>query len=146
MLSFGQSVVLLCAIAAAIWAARMGWRATPAAFQALLVSLSVVFSLAVALRIAAAGAIMATPRKGPGWREVLPRYTVLCPLRREAASLPRRVAALNRLDYPRDLLDIRIIVEADDDEMAAALAAITLPRNILSSSFRWRDRAQSRKH
>lgn len=128
VLSFGQSVVLLCAIAAAIWAARMGWRATPAAFQALLVSLSVVFSLAVALRIAAAGAIMATPRKGPGWREALPRYTVLCPLRREAASLPRLVAALNRLDYPRDLLDIRIIVEADDDETAAALAAITLPR------------------
>lgn len=127
VLSFGQAATLLGAIAAALWAAHLGWRATPVLFDGILVALSVVFSFAVALRIAAAGAIMAKPATGDGWREPPPRYTILCPLRREAASLPRLVAALDRLDYPRRLLDIRIIVEADDDEMTAALAAIALP-------------------
>lgn len=127
VLSFGQWVLLLAAIAAAIWAGRLGWRVTPDGFQIFLAVLSVVFSLAVALRIAAAGAIMTKPVKGEGWREAPPRYTILCPLRREAASLPRLITALNRLDYPRNLLEIRLIVEADDDEMSSALANIVLP-------------------
>jgi cellulose synthase/poly-beta-1,6-N-acetylglucosamine synthase-like glycosyltransferase len=45
---------------------------------------------------------------------------VLVPLYREARVVPRLVLALQALDYPRHLLDIKLIVEADDHETAEA--------------------------
>lgn len=52
-----------------------------------------------------------------------PTYTILCPLYREANVVADLAAALERIDYPRDALDIRFIVEGDDvDTIAAALA------------------------
>jgi glycosyltransferase XagB len=57
----------------------------------------------------------------------LPVYTVLVPLRREAAMLPDLLRALAALDYPPAKLDIKFIVEADDAETRTALARIVLP-------------------
>jgi glycosyltransferase XagB len=57
----------------------------------------------------------------------LPVISLLVPLFREseiAASLIRRISAL---DYPRDRLDLCIILEADDAHTRQALSAITLP-------------------
>jgi cellulose synthase/poly-beta-1,6-N-acetylglucosamine synthase-like glycosyltransferase len=51
----------------------------------------------------------------------LPRYTVLVPLYREATVARSLVSALDRLDYPRELLDVKLLVEADDPETWAAL-------------------------
>jgi len=50
----------------------------------------------------------------------LPPYTVLVPLYREANVVPALVCSLLQLDYPRDKLDIKLIVEADDDDTIAA--------------------------
>lgn len=57
----------------------------------------------------------------------LPVYTVLVPLHREAAVVPRLIRALAGLDYPPAKLDIKLLIEADDAETAASLAAIPLP-------------------
>ncbi|AWB21865.1 glycosyl transferase [Methylobacterium currus] len=57
----------------------------------------------------------------------LPVYTVLVALYREAEVVPRLIGALSRLDYPASKLDIKFMIEADDDATAAALAALTLP-------------------
>ncbi len=57
----------------------------------------------------------------------LPGYTVLIPLYREAAVLPRIVPALAALDYPVAKLDIKFLLEADDAETAAALAKWPFP-------------------
>lgn len=51
----------------------------------------------------------------------LPRYTVLVPLRHEAAMVPGLMRRLEALDYPRDRLEVRFLVEADDRQTAAAL-------------------------
>ncbi|MFC7054344.1 glycosyltransferase [Hansschlegelia quercus] len=51
----------------------------------------------------------------------LPVYTVLVPLAREAAVVPGLMAALERLDYPPEKLDIKILVEAGDAETLFAL-------------------------
>ena len=56
----------------------------------------------------------------------LPVYTVLVPLYREAAVVPGLIAALERLDYPVDRLDVKLLVEADDPETPPALAQLTL--------------------
>ncbi len=59
--------------------------------------------------------------------EVLPTYTVLVALYREAAVVPRLVRALGRVDYPAAKLDIKFLLEADDTETLAAFRAVPLP-------------------
>ena len=58
---------------------------------------------------------------------VLPVYTVLVPLYREPGSVPQLVAALTRLDYPADRLDIKLVLEADDEDTFAAIQNLDLP-------------------
>ncbi|HEY2035264.1 MAG TPA: glycosyltransferase [Rhizomicrobium sp.] len=50
----------------------------------------------------------------------LPVYSILVPLYREANVMPALVRALRAIDYPQDRLDIKLIVESDDRETAAA--------------------------
>jgi cellulose synthase/poly-beta-1,6-N-acetylglucosamine synthase-like glycosyltransferase len=72
----------------------------------------------------------AVPASAPIPREPdarLPRYGVLVPLYREARIVPKLLAALGRLDYPPEKLDIRICVEQDDGATRAALDAAGLP-------------------
>lgn len=54
----------------------------------------------------------------------LPVYTILVPLYGEADVLPRLARALLLLDYPRDKLDIKLIVEEDDLETSAVADAL----------------------
>ncbi len=51
----------------------------------------------------------------------LPRYTILVPLYKEAAVLAHLLDALERLDYPRAKLDIKLLIEADDPETSQAI-------------------------
>jgi len=46
----------------------------------------------------------------------LPTYTILVPMYKESESLPHLAEALRNLDYPLSKLDIKIILEEDDDE------------------------------
>lgn len=56
----------------------------------------------------------------------LPIYSVICPLYREAKVVPRLVAAIRGLDYPLEKLDVKLVVEADDQETKRAVAALDL--------------------
>ncbi|GAA0534462.1 cellulose synthase/poly-beta-1,6-N-acetylglucosamine synthase-like glycosyltransferase [Rhizomicrobium palustre] len=51
-----------------------------------------------------------------------PVYSVLVPLFHEVEVLPQLVQSLCALDYPKDKLDIRLILEEDDVETRAAVA------------------------
>lgn len=55
--------------------------------------------------------------------EVLPRYSILCALYREASVVPALLAALRRIDYPRARIEIKLVLEADDIETLAAIRA-----------------------
>ncbi len=57
----------------------------------------------------------------------LPFYTVLVPLCREAAVVTQLVEGLARFDYPVDRLEIKFLIEEDDEQTAAAFAERTLP-------------------
>ncbi|MDB5557306.1 MAG: glycosyl transferase [Enterovirga sp.] len=57
----------------------------------------------------------------------LPVYTVIVPLHREGRVVRRLLRALEALDYPSAKLDVKLVLEADDEETAAALAAIRRP-------------------
>lgn len=66
----------------------------------------------------------AAPRAPPGR---LPVISILIPLHDEPAIVPALARRLSRLDYPRDLLDICLVVEAGDAATCAALERAALP-------------------
>ena len=55
----------------------------------------------------------------------LPVYTVLVPLYREPTVAADLVNALASLDYPRDRLDLKVLLEEDDPETIAAVQTAT---------------------
>jgi len=57
----------------------------------------------------------------------LPLYSIIVPLYREARSVQQLIAALKRMDYPESLLDIKLVLEADDAVTIAAIQAQDLP-------------------
>jgi cellulose synthase/poly-beta-1,6-N-acetylglucosamine synthase-like glycosyltransferase len=63
----------------------------------------------------------------PDW--MLPVYTVLVPLVREAGMLPGLVQSLCALDYPQPKLEIFLVLEAADAETQAAVLNLALPGN-----------------
>ncbi|BCW88910.1 hypothetical protein sos41_20600 [Alphaproteobacteria bacterium SO-S41] len=57
----------------------------------------------------------------------LPLYTILVPLYREANMIAALAAAMEALDYPRERLEVLLVVESDDEETQAAIARTALP-------------------
>ena len=57
----------------------------------------------------------------------LPVYTLLIPLYRESEVLPTLVRGLERLEYPKEKLDVKLLLEEDDIETIAVARAANLP-------------------
>lgn len=87
------------------------------AAAAVLAVIAVLFAMMICVRLALA-AIAATPRRPHPRSEIadddLPVMTILVPLFREASALAGLAAALDRLDYPRAKLDIKLLLEECD--------------------------------
>lgn len=65
--------------------------------------------------------------------EELPTYTVLVPAFREPEVIPELIRSLERLEYPRDRLEVKLLLEEGDQAtLDAALAVVTdVPVEIL---------------
>jgi cellulose synthase/poly-beta-1,6-N-acetylglucosamine synthase-like glycosyltransferase len=68
----------------------------------------------------------AAPRPIAGDDTKLPVYTVICALYRETATVADLVAAIRALDYPREKLDVKFVLEADDRDTRGALDRLNL--------------------
>ena len=108
------------ALMLALTAVSLGFAAAPLAAEAVL---ALFFIAWLALRLATA--LVPRPRERPPAARAdrdLPVYTVIAALYREARSIRGLLHAIERLDYPREKLDILLAVEADDRETRAAIA------------------------
>jgi glycosyltransferase XagB len=56
-----------------------------------------------------------------------PTYTILCPLYHEHEVLPQFVTAITRLEYPKDRIEVLLLLEEDDNVTLKAAAALALP-------------------
>lgn len=63
------------------------------------------------------------PRELEWW----PTYTVLCPMYRETAVLPQFVAAITKLDYPVESLQVLLLLEEDDHDTIDFARGMDLP-------------------
>ncbi|MBN2712171.1 MAG: glycosyltransferase [Planctomycetes bacterium] len=57
----------------------------------------------------------------------LPLYTVLIPLYKEANITDKIMGMIDTLDYPKDRLDVKILLEEEDKETQEACASVDLP-------------------
>jgi cellulose synthase/poly-beta-1,6-N-acetylglucosamine synthase-like glycosyltransferase len=57
----------------------------------------------------------------------LPVYTILVPLYKEAAVIPKLVGGVSQLNYPKTKLDVRLLCEENDDETIDAIRELNLP-------------------
>lgn len=118
-----QMVCLAACLAALGWALS---RDAAAVWVALHVLTFALFALAIAFRFTAA-ALAAEPPPAPrAPPKDAPLYTIICPLHREAALVMDLVAALDRIDYPRERLQIILALEEDDVETRVAIEALGL--------------------
>ena len=73
------------------------------------------------------GALRKPPEPAPPLIARLPVVSVMVALYRESNIAPRLVKRLGQLDYPQDLLDVLLVVEAEDSLTREALATADLP-------------------
>jgi cellulose synthase/poly-beta-1,6-N-acetylglucosamine synthase-like glycosyltransferase len=58
-----------------------------------------------------------------------PMYTIFCPLYKEHEVIPQFVSAMNQLDYPKDKLQIMLLLEENDKQTIDAANKFNLPSN-----------------
>ncbi len=90
------------------------------------------FFACVSLRFAAAASVrpLASPSRIEFPDGEKPVYSVLVALYQEAAIIPGLLASLDRLVWPRDRLDIKLVCEAGDAGTLAVISALDLPPHI----------------
>ena len=101
----------------------------PIALLIMATALAALLALAnTGLKLAAWRVAGAAKPEPPGFQLArLPKVSVMVALYKESRILPRMVQRLSLLEYPRDLLEVILVVEADDHGLRAALAKTELP-------------------
>ncbi|MEQ1617681.1 MAG: glycosyltransferase [Terricaulis sp.] len=117
-----QLLALLAIVAGLYFAWSTAPQTTFSAFHVLALSL---FAAAIFWRLFAAASL------APLQASVLapadsPMYTLLCPLYREANVVGELIAAINRLDYPKHQLDVKLLIEEDDEATKNAALALAM--------------------
>lgn len=122
VLSMGQQIFIFCIIEAFLVAIVVSSVIT---FAILFAVINVAYFLITPLKIYIAARGFQGPRNiaylthkqlSEVKNEELPVYTVLVPVYHEAAVLPHVMRNLYRMDYPKDKLDVKILMEEKDEE------------------------------
>ncbi|MBN8630686.1 MAG: glycosyltransferase [Rhodobacterales bacterium] len=117
------AMATLAALAAALILAPLATGLAVLGFA--LVSLAAIVALKIAATIAALRAPL--PGPAPASDAIPPVISVIVALYREADIAPRLIRRLARLDYPVELLDVILAVEAEDRVTLDALSNAELP-------------------
>lgn len=98
------------------------------AFTVFFIILNLLFFTSISFKLIAFLAGMGKPEKADMEIEIFPIYSILMPLYKEQGMLPQLVQAIENLNYPKDKLDVKLVIEADDEITIAAINKIELPK------------------
>jgi len=115
---------LVCATFLLLTSLAGVWAPVEAVARGSALMLGLAFLASIALRLmACAASCKPAPFCASVDDAALPHYTIVIALYREARVVRQLVRAIDRLDYPRAKLDVKFVVEIDDEATAAALRA-----------------------
>jgi glycosyltransferase XagB len=60
--------------------------------------------------------------------EELPIYSILLPVYKEDKVIKNLINAIDKIDYPKQLLDVKLLVEEDDNKTLDTIAKLSLPK------------------
>ncbi len=60
----------------------------------------------------------------------LPVYSILCPLYRESNVVPQFLESIGKLDWPKEKLDVLLLLEEDDKDTIGAVGEMQLPEYV----------------
>ncbi len=129
----GASLGQCCAVAvAAVTPGLLCLLAPDVGPPALTIAASLLFLAALCLRLFAGAASLDDDRASgvapaPVADRLLPAYSIVVALHREARVVRQLVSGLEAIDYPRGKLDIKLVIEENDVATYRALAALKLP-------------------
>jgi len=103
---------------------------TPVVIILLLLLANVIFTFSLLSKIILFWMGLKVPKSG-GYSapKSLPSFTILVPLYKEAKIIPQTLEHLNKLNYPAKKLDIKLVVEADDEITINAINLHKLPKH-----------------
>lgn len=126
--------VMFLVAGAALLAAFAWWAPTAAAAAAFaVVQIGYVSLISFKFLLSVHGSMSEVPDVTGRTRERVsiptdaPLYTILVPLYRESNVIPQLVRGVERLEYPKDKLDVIMLVEEDDAETLRAARQAELP-------------------
>lgn len=120
----GRSIATAVLVAAIAVFALLMHGAVAAAID---IALGIVFLAWTILRLLGIVSRRSLPHTPPRVSDSqLPIYSVVIALYREAAAVDGLIEALRKLNYPRERLDIKLILEPDDHTTQSAVAAMRL--------------------
>jgi len=124
--AYGWSPLSVLGIFAAAGAGAMAYLAPATALIVGEYCLAFYFIAWTLLRLAACALPRGEKRQLPLSDRKLPIYTIIVPLYREAPVAAKLVEALKRLRYPREKLDIKLVLEKNDAETREAVTRLKL--------------------
>ena len=87
-------------------------------------------TVAMLLSLSGKGEIKISDEEAAGLKnKELPIYTILLPLYREEAIVKKLIDNLGNLDYPKNKLDIKLLLEEDDTQTRSVLEKEKLPKH-----------------
>ena len=87
-------------------------------------------TVAMLLSLSGKGEIKISDEEAAGLKnKELPIYTILLPLYREEAIVKKLIDNLENLDYPKNKLDIKLLLEEDDTQTRSVLEKEKLPKH-----------------
>lgn len=119
------ALVLLALAATVVWPIAALRIATALGLMVMCSNLGLRLAAVIALR--RRPHVFSTVRPRDMVARKMPSISILVPLHREPGIAAPLTERLSRLQYPRELLDICLVVEADDTDTRTALAAANLP-------------------
>lgn len=91
--------------------------------------LDLLFNLAIIFRSSMHANEIVVSKEEIARRKIWPKYSILCPLYKEVHVLPQFIAAMNDISYPKNRLEILLILEEDDRETIDRVATMDLPNS-----------------
>ncbi|MCA8899846.1 MAG: glycosyltransferase [Hyphomonas sp.] len=95
------------------------------------IAASVFFLAVILLRLILLAVSMWRPAPAPpapNLSLLLPGYTILIAMKDEAACIPQLARAIRNLDYPEELLDVKLLIETGDEATRTAILEEAWPR------------------
>ena len=131
--SLAQRLAFVAALAAIIACFALNWKLSVIATISIITIvyfLDLLFNLYLIVKSFFAEPELRVSKQDIAYREnwyEWPKYTVFCPLYRESEVVPQFVAAMSNLDYPKDQLEVQLLLEEDDQETIDNIRAMNLP-------------------